>query len=172
MVFKTGDRVTFANGKGDMLVIDASIQWVHVQHVDEKVNPLQREQEVLKPDQLIKGGPGSGRRPSGYGTTSTDHLAANSAAATAVHGLRNTLTPAEPLTRTAIAASESAHTATRNGVRKLAQDRHSAAGIAHMNAANAIRDDHTIPNNRHTANLHERASDAHFQAAQALEDKS
>lgn len=174
MIFETGDRVVRIDGKGGtMLVILASTKWVQVQHENDNVNPLQRKQEVLKPEQLVhvKGGPGSGRRPSGTGTQSTDHLAANSEAATAVHGLRNTLVPAHEMTRIAITASEAAHIATRNGALNAAQDRHLVAGIAHMNAANAIAKDHTIPNNRHTANLHERAAEAHMNAAQALTKK-
>ena len=179
MVFQTGDRVVKADGTGGtMLVILASTKWVQVQYEDDSIEPLQRKQDVLKPELLVeyKGGPGSGRRPGGGSQPassglSTDHLAANSEAATMVHALRNTLVPAEPLTRTAIAASETAHNATRSGVTSVAQDRHSLAGIAHMNAATAIAKDHSIPNNRHTANLHERAAEAHMNAAQALQKK-
>jgi len=55
MIFETGDRVVRVDGKGGMmLVIDASVKWVRVQHCDENVTPLQRKQEVLVPELLVK----------------------------------------------------------------------------------------------------------------------
>lgn len=53
MVFQTGDNVTWADDKpGDMKVIAAGLDWVHVQHQNENVDAYKQEQEVLKPEKL------------------------------------------------------------------------------------------------------------------------